>query len=149
SNGAPLVESIPGDDKHSLVTFVWRGSSKAENVVITDGVSVGVGDVDPINSEMTRIPETDVWYRTYNVRNDARFTYSLSENDPLALFTDPNRKSNSKADPLNPHKFATGQSYVELRDALPQPWIALRPAAMPGKVESTSLKNVSVWVYTP
>ena len=96
-----------------------------------------------------RIPDTDVWYRTYDVRNDARFTYSLSENDPLALFTDPNRKSNAKADPLNPHKFATGQTYVELPSAPSQPWIALRPPAMSGKVENTSVKNFNVSVYTP
>jgi enterochelin esterase-like enzyme len=148
-NGTPLVESLPGDDQHSLVTFVWQGSAEAKNVVITDGVSIGVGGTDPMSSEMIRINDTDVWYRTYDVRNDARFTYSLSENDPLALFTDPNRKSNSKADPLNPHKFATGQTYVELSAAPPQPWIAPQPPALSGKVEATSFKNASVWVYTP
>jgi enterochelin esterase family protein len=147
-NGAPLIESIP-DDNHSLVTFVWRGSAEAKNVVITDGVSVGVGGVDPLNSEMVRISDTDIWYRTYDVRNDARFTYSLSENDPLALFTDPNRKSNSKADPLNPHKSATGQTYVELSAAPPQPWITPPPPAMSGKLENTSVKNFTVSVYTP
>ena len=147
-NGAPLIESIP-DDNHSLVTFVWRGSAEAKNVVITDGVSVGVGGVDPLNSEMLRINDTDIWYRTYDVRNDARFTYSLSENDPLALFTDPNRKSNSKADPLNPHKSATGQTYVELSAAPPQPWITPPSPALSGKLENTSVKNFTVSVYTP
>ena len=107
-NSAPIIEAIPGDERHSLVTFVWQGSPEAKNVVITDGVSVGIGDAEPLHSQMTNIPETNVWYRTYDVRNDARFTYSLSENDPLAFFTDPARKSNSKADPLNPRKFSTG-----------------------------------------
>jgi enterochelin esterase-like enzyme len=148
-NGAPLIESIPGDDQHSLVTFVWRGSAEADNVVITDGVAVGVGGVDPMNSEMVRIPATDVWSRTYDVRNDARFTYSLSENDPLALFTDPNRKSNAKADSLNPHKFSTGQSYVELPDAPPQPWTLARPPETSGKVRSATLNSHDLGVYTP
>ncbi len=59
-NGTPIIERIPGDDRHSLVTFVWRGSAEAHNVVITDGVSVGVGGVDPMNSELADIPDTDV-----------------------------------------------------------------------------------------
>src|SRR5262249_31214521 len=105
--GAPLVELIAGDDAHSHVTFVWRGSAAAKNVVITDGVSIGVGDAEPRKSEMTRIPRTDVWYRTYDVRNDARFTYALSENDPLISFIASDRKSNSKPDPLNARRFLT------------------------------------------
>jgi enterochelin esterase-like enzyme len=149
AHGAPLVEAIPGDDKHSLVTFVWRGSAKAENVVITDGVSIGVGDADPRKSEMTRIPNTDVWYRTYDIRNDARFTYALSENDPLTSFIDPDRKSNSQADPLNPHKFLTGQTYLELPAAPPQPWVIAHAGVMSGAVENTSLSGHKLWVYTP
>ena len=148
-NGAPLIEAIPGDPRHSWITFVWRGSATAENVVITDGVSIGVGGADPLNSQMVRIADTDVWYRTYDVRNDARFTYALSENDPLTLFTDPNRKSNSKPDPLNPRRFATGQTYVELRDAPPQPWVTPRPPAMSGKIENTTVGGRNVRVYTP
>jgi len=148
-NTAPLIEAIPGDPRHSWITFVWRGSASAENVVITDGVSIGVGGADPLNSQMVRIADTDVWYRTYDVRNDGRFTYALSENDPLTLFTDPNRKSNSKPDPLNPHRFATGQTYVELRNAPPQPWVTPRPPAMSGKVENTTVGGRNVRVYTP
>lgn len=98
---------------------------------------------------MWRLEETDVWYRTYDVRNDARFTYALSENDPLTLFTDPNRKSNSKPDPLNSRRFATGQTYVELPDAPAQPWVQPLPAAMSGKVERASASGRDVWVYTP
>jgi hypothetical protein len=32
---------------------------------------------------MTQIDGTDVWYKTYKVRNDARFPYSLSPNAAL------------------------------------------------------------------
>lgn len=147
-HGAPIVEPA-ADERHSLVTFVWRGSAEAKNVVVVDGVALGVGGVDPANSRMTRIPETDVWFRTYDVRNDARFTYALSENDPLTSFVDPNRKSNSKPDPLNSRKFSTGQSYLELRDAPPQPWVAPRSPEMSGTVKNTTLNNRAVWVYTP
>src|SRR5688572_28043608 len=72
-NTAPLIEAIPGDPPHSLITFVWRGSAAADNVVITNGVSIGIGGADPLNSQMERIADTDVWYCTYDVRNDGRF----------------------------------------------------------------------------
>jgi enterochelin esterase family protein len=148
-NGAPLVEPIPGDDNHSFVTFVWRGSAGAKNVVITDGVSIGIGDADPVKSEMTRIPNTDVWYRTYDVRNDARFTYALSENDSLVSFLAPNRGGNSKPDPFNSHKFLTGQTYLELRDAPPQPWSLPAPPENSGRLENVALSGRNLWVYMP
>ena len=145
----PLVEAIPGDAAHSRVTFLWRGSTEAQNVVITDGVSIGVGGADPRNSQMTRLADTDVWYRTYDIRNDGRFTYALSENDPLTLFTAPNRRSNSKPDPLNPNRFLTGQTYIELSDAPRHPWVASRPSVMAGKVENLQFSGLNVWVYSP
>jgi enterochelin esterase-like enzyme len=154
AHGAPLVEPIPNDKQHSLVTFVWRGTERTQDVVVVDGVAVAVGGLDPVNSEMVHLHRTDVWYRTYRVRNDARFAYSLSENDPLQSFIDPNRKSNAVADPLNPKLFTTGQSYFELPDA-PSQNVALRFNEAAGKVEkltfrSTILNNErDVWVYTP
>jgi putative esterase/uncharacterized protein DUF3327 len=83
ASGAPLVEAVPGEAHSSLVTFVYRGTAQTRNVVVVDGVAVAVGGVDPKNSEMTQLAGTDVWYRTYTVRNDARFAYKISENDPL------------------------------------------------------------------
>jgi enterochelin esterase-like enzyme len=121
---------------------------------VVDGVAVAVGGVNPVNSEMIHIVGTDVWYRTYKVRNDARFVYKLSENDSLQSFVDPNRQSNTVIDPLNPRVFPTRQSYVELPDA-PSQEIALRSSDMPGKIEkvrfhSTTLNNDrDVWIYTP
>src|ERR1043165_8355020 len=103
---------------------------------------------------MTRLGGTDVWYRTYKVRNDARFVYKVSENDPLQSFVDPNRKSESKADPLNPRLFATGHSFVELPDAPPQE-AALRTPPVRGSVRKTTYHSTilgndrDIWVYTP
>lgn len=151
--GAPLVEAT--DSGSSLVTFVWRGSAATRNVVVVDGVAVAVGGVNPVDSEMTNVPGTDLWYRTYKVRNDARFVYKLSENDSLQSFVDPNRSSpHVVADPLNPHLFPTGQSYVELPDA-PVQTLATRAAPRAGVVtqetfHSDLLRNDRrVWVYTP
>jgi len=149
-SGAPIVESTRADAGHSLVTFVWRGSPEARNVVITDGVSVGVGGADPLNSRMTHIDGTDVWYRSYVVRNDGRFTYALSENDPMALFSDPERKSTSTADPLNPRRLPIiGQTYVELPDARTRSWTVPLAPEDAGDVMRLELNGRTLRVYTP
>ena len=149
-SGAPIVEPTPGDAGHSLVTFVWRGSPEATNVVITDGVSVAIGGADPLNSRMTQIDGTDVWYRSYVVRNDGRFTYALSENDPIALFSDPARMSNSKADPLNSSRLPIiGQTYVELPDARIRSWTVPLAPEDSGEVMRLELSGRNLRVYTP
>jgi enterochelin esterase family protein len=114
----PLVEPSPRGPRHSLVTFVWRGSDKTRNVVIVDGVAPGVGGVLPINSQMERLGTTDVWFRTYEIRNDARFTYKLSENDSMVSLIAPERRSTAVRDPLNP-RVSAGFSFVELPGAPP------------------------------
>lgn len=149
-SGAPLVEPTRGSDEYSLITFVWRGSPQARNVVITDGVSVGVGGAEPLNSRMTHIDGTDVWYRSYVVRNDGRFTYALSENDPMALFSDPGRRSNSTADPLNANRLPIiGQTYVELPKASRRAWSVPLTEENSGEVTRLELNGRSVRVYTP
>jgi enterochelin esterase-like enzyme len=152
--GAPLVEPSPGSPRHSLVTFLWRGTHKTRNAVIVDGVAAGVGGVDATRSQLLHLAGTDVWYRTYDVRNDARFTYMLSENDSLRPFTAPNRGATPVVDPLNPRVFRTGQSSLELPEAPP-----LLPggetATLAGTVETgrfasrASGNEYTAWVYLP
>jgi Enterochelin esterase, N-terminal len=83
--GVPLVESLPGDERHRLVTFLWRGQEDTRHVLIVGGV-VPRWAYSKDSAEqklMARLPGTDVWYKTYRVRSDARVTYLLSPNDPL------------------------------------------------------------------
>ena len=75
----PLIEPVPNEDQSSLVTFLWRGNADTHNVVVIGGVA----GTDLTKNQMSNIPSTDVWYKTYKVRNDARFIYSLSPNDSL------------------------------------------------------------------
>ncbi len=72
-SGAPLIEPIPTEKNFSFVTFIWRGNSETRNVVIFDGVA----DFDA-KDQMVNLVHTDVWYKTYRVRNDARFAYRIS-----------------------------------------------------------------------
>jgi enterochelin esterase family protein len=165
-SGAPLIEAIPGDSGDSLVTFVWHGNSETRNVVIFDGVA-GFDAKD----RMIRLDGTDVWFKTYKVRDDARFAYNLSPNDTLESFDDIKAGDNDamqkrlamfQIDPLNRHRCPTTfgphtaeSSFVELPDAPPLTWNGPPAKTSQGKlkivtVQSEFLKDEKkVWVYTP
>ena len=163
-SGAPLIEPAPGASGFSLVTFLWRGDNQTRNVVIFDGVA-GFDAKD----QMVHLDGSDVWYKTYRVRNDARFAYNLSPNDPLQSINDVKgddamrkRLAMLKVDPLNPHRcpttfgaYGTEASYVELPGAPPLVWNTPVPANRGGKVTVTSIhsaylrKDKKLWVYTP
>ncbi|MGC1186982.1 MAG: enterochelin esterase [Candidatus Acidiferrales bacterium] len=163
--GAPLIEPIPGDPNNSLVTFVWHGNAQTRNVVIFDGVA-GFDAKD----RMARLDNSDVWFKTYKVRNDARFAYNLSPNDSLESINDiksgsdamQNRLATLQIDPLNPHRcpatfgpHAAESSFVELPDAPPLIWNAPSPASTQGKVETAAIHSdilktaKKLWIYTP
>src|ERR1700733_7357609 len=75
SVNSPIVESLPEDESHVLVTFVWRGNEETQNVVVFGGLS----HLESIeHHQMTRLLETDLWYKTYKVWSDVRTTYQLS-----------------------------------------------------------------------
>jgi enterochelin esterase-like enzyme len=160
--GTPLVESIAGDDRYVSITFLWRAKEETKNVVVVGGIA----GYQFTENQMTRLPDTDLWYRTYRVRNDARFGYNLAPNDSLILIKDINiedqkavmqRISTFKTDPLNPKTYPglPPSSLVELPGALPQPWITRSPEIPAGKLEEKKLKSTilsnerKVWVYTP
>lgn len=163
-NGSPLVEAIPGDPHFSLVTFLWHGNAGTHNVVIFDGVAAF-----DARDQMLRLAGTDVWFKTYKVRNDAQFAYNLSPNDPLTSVNDikgddamRDRLAMLQIDPLNPHRcpatfgaHTAESSFVELRDAPPLIWNTPASAAAKGKVEITKIQSgilkdeKKLWVYTP
>ena len=64
-SGAPLIEAAPGPNGFSLVTFLWQGNDQTRNVVIFDGVA-GFDAKD----QMLHLDRSDVWYKTYRVRNE-------------------------------------------------------------------------------
>jgi enterochelin esterase-like enzyme len=163
-HGAPLIEPIAGEPDYSLVTFVWHGDSQTRNVVIFDGVA-GFDAKD----RMVKLGDTNIWYKTYRVRNDARFAYNLSPNDSLEPFDQLKGEEEMRArlamlrtDPLNPHHcpttfgaYGTDSSYVELPAAPRLVWNTPLNGIRRGEVEVRNLRSVAlggekkVWVYTP
>ena len=163
-SGAPLIEAAPDAKGFSLVTFLWQGNSQTRNVVIFDGVA-GFDAKD----QMLHLDGSDVWYKTYRVRNDARFAYNLSPNDSLQSFDEVkgdeamrSRLAMLKVDPLNPHRcpttfgaYGTESSYVELSDAPHLVWNVPVEESRRGKVTVTALHSEylksekKIWIYTP
>jgi enterochelin esterase family protein len=167
---APLVEPIADDDRQVLLTFLWRAVEPVDHVLLFGGPA----HWDMVSNRMLHLPDTDLWYLTYRVRNDLRTTYRFSPNDSLVPFVEVKdwkdwaaRLATWRPDPLNPRIFVFPKdeedpngfeqvtSAIELPDAPPQPWSDSRPGVPAGRVElhrmrSDILSNERrVWVYTP
>ena len=163
-SGAPLIQAIPGANGFSLVTFLWQGNDQTRNVAIFDGVA-GFDAKD----QMLHLEGSDVWYKTYRVRNDARFAYNLSPNDSLQPFDQVkgdeamrDRLAMLKIDPLNPHRcpttfgaYGAESSYVALPDAPPMVWNLPVAESRRGKVTEAAIHSEylkgekKLWIYTP
>jgi enterochelin esterase family protein len=153
--GTPLVEPVANDPQFSWVTFLWQAKENTINVAIIDGVASGIGGSDPAKALMTHLARSDVWYRTYKVRNDAVFHYWLSPNDCLEnLATTEPRNCKPQPDPLNPRRLGP-VSYLELSGSSGGALSIASPSHPSGKVERTKLHSAilnndrDLWVYTP
>jgi enterochelin esterase-like enzyme len=158
--GTPLVEPIPDDSANVLFTFLWHGDSATKNVAL---VNTAIASYEPAQALLTRIGNTDVWYRSYPGRNDSRFSYELSVNDNLVPFdqvTDwGERSATFHKDPFNKRVHASGfgreQSVAEGPRARRDEWSDVRAGVAKGHVEQTTIASKllgntrDVWVYTP
>ena len=97
--GTPIYEP-GGEARTSLVTFVWRGDGETRNAIVNFDA-----EPDFKNLRMDRLPNTDVWYKTFRLPSQAQFYYQLSPNDSLIPFDDVKdwgeRVKTFAGDPLN------------------------------------------------
>jgi enterochelin esterase family protein len=165
--GAPLVEPMKGDEQNLLVTFLWRDKADEKFVAVFP-----FARVNPLPHLFAHMEGTDIWYRSYRLRRDARFEYEVSAEDSLAPYAAPEPweaggwMADLRPDPLNPHKFvepaggdaSDGEenvtSVVELPGAPPQPYVAEREGVAKGRIELINYGGPAgggrrVWVYTP
>ena len=122
--GSPLVERYSATQDR--VTFVWRG---AQQEVRMHGGPFKYSD------RMQRLGESDIWYITYDLPRDSRFTYRIAPDVPYmgpglarevlraALQRDPN---NAKSLPENSVDLFDGDSVVRLSQA-PAEAVTLEP----------------------
>ena len=142
ARGAPLVETIDGDDRNFLVTFLWREAYEIRNVrVVWPGAA-------PLDYYMSHIPKTDVWYKTLRIHRGSRFSYELAPNDRPG---EPDYSA--QADPLNSRQYG-GHSIVETPGAPDESWY-LRTPSVRGSITQRSLDSAllkrrrEISVYTP
>lgn len=158
--GAPIIERIAGDRENMAVTFVWKGTPYTHNVLVLWLPYVGVA---PDEFLMTRLGETDVWYKTIKVDRKMRLAYTLAPNaarlHPLSLGFDADAITMTAAaarpDPLNPKRYRIdpesvdapeyrGNSVLEMPDAPSQPRVAQRTGVPAGRVEKHRFKSAAL-----
>ncbi len=155
AQGAPFIESILGDKDHELVSFVYRGNESTTSVTLVSQLSFVRGQVNLL----THLAGTDVWFKTYRLRNDIRLSYGFLPGPVAESLVYRNRNGSGVADPLNPKTVSAqaniGPSVLELLRAPAERWITERPGVAKGELRedmftSTILKTERrVWIYTP
>ncbi|HKP82119.1 MAG TPA: alpha/beta hydrolase-fold protein [Pyrinomonadaceae bacterium] len=158
--GAPIIEPAADSDRDVLVTMLWRAREETKNVIV-----FRLGDV---SKPMSRLLDTDLWYKTFRLQKGARFTYQLATNlpDPKEWGGVDRFAPVIQNDPLNPLQYierwnefnpyeVTFFSAVELPGAEPQSWSIVHPRVPTGQVQrdeftSKILGNERpIWIYTP
>jgi enterochelin esterase family protein len=164
AEGTPLVESLPGDPDHRVVTFLWRGTDDTRAVLVLPNK---LADLRDLNANlMSRVPGTDVWHWSVRMRADWRATYALCVDQgqgpaglrgrPYAMWL----RGQVRRDPLNqaslPRRWGgVPLSVVALPDAPGQDDWEPRPGVRPGRVTVHTLRSAHlrnwrrVWAYTP
>jgi enterochelin esterase family protein len=154
---SPLIEPASAD--HSLVTFVWHGDKQTRNVVVVTPLAL----INFDDAILQNLSGTDIWYKTYRMRDDARMSYRFAVNDTLVPFDrEPNffaRMKTWQTDAYNSHQFDVGMditaSVLKLPGAPSDNWTHQSTTAPKGSLtkhdfSSELLRNQrSAWIYTP
>ena len=158
--GTPIIEELENDSKSSLVTFIYKGDKECENVLFVPPV----GKENYNDNQMQRILKTDLWYITYEVRNDVRFKYYFSPNDPLDNNWDERYYNRTVYDRLNKKVMIfkgeneeddEKSSYVIMPQSLEDVWTKKIEGVPRGSVEEYKFESENledkrrIRVYTP
>ncbi|WHY31730.1 alpha/beta hydrolase [Bacillus wiedmannii] len=77
SNHTPLIEQCPVDNQYKLITYIWLGDQKTENVYIFGSFP----GWDLSVNQLKRLLQTDIWYETFRTDKSFISTYYFSVND--------------------------------------------------------------------
>lgn len=77
--GAPLIESIKDDGKNALLTYIYKGDDSTKNIVVMHPTCWK----DYEDNMLVNIPGTNVWHKSYVIKNDVMGRYDFSVNDAL------------------------------------------------------------------
>ncbi|MEO8033545.1 MAG: alpha/beta hydrolase-fold protein [Acidobacteriota bacterium] len=161
---APLVEPLEGKGAQVLVTFLWRGDPATKNVFVITLDQVQFSNAAYLaRGRLARLAGSDVWYRTYRMPCDLRFSYRFSVNDPgtltPAMSSDETarRTAQLRPDPQNRRHYASrsgDSSVAELPCATPQPDAITQEGIPHGEVTKEifaggSGESHALQIYTP
>jgi enterochelin esterase-like enzyme len=145
----PIVQEIPGNDREFDVTFVWREIYDTRNVLLTWCPRLD-------DCYMSRLPGTDIWFKTIRLRRGTRVTYRISPNDTPGA-----RRDTAQFDPLNPRRDPDDPTYhfvttsvLEMPGAPEDQW-AVRQPTRRGRIEEKKISSGvlgndrEIWIYTP
>ena len=153
ASGTPIIEEIQGDENNCLITYVYKGSEETENVLVTNPTS----SQNYKENYLEKISGTNVWYKSYVVRNDIRGKYYFSVNDTFEEDFQ-KRYHNLIHDVYSENKIIDREkimSYFKMPKAKEHFWIKEREDVLKGntmeyKIESKVLKeNRNIAIYTP
>jgi enterochelin esterase family protein len=154
----PLIEPAKDNSNQVIVTFLWRGDASTQGVGLLAPLQTSPGMP---NFLLSRILNTDVWYKCWQMRDDLRFTYSFRLKVQSGEKSD---QQHSVTDPLNPHTMdvaydegtpPTEFSIASMPHALDESWVVKQPNVPVGKMEWFQLKSAilseerGITVYTP
>ncbi|EJR54814.1 hypothetical protein IIM_01754 [Bacillus cereus VD107] len=77
SNNTPLIERCPLDNRYKLITYIWLGDRKTENVYVFGSFP----GWDLSVNQLQRLLQTDIWYVTFRTDESFISTYYFSVND--------------------------------------------------------------------
>jgi enterochelin esterase family protein len=72
-NGTPIFEKIENNNKELLLTFIYFGNEKTNNVTI-----LGEFPCDNFKENyLNKLTNKNIWFKSYIVPNDIKFTYKF------------------------------------------------------------------------
>ena len=101
--GNPIIESIHDDPDNSLVTIFYFAEEPTDNVLIMTPILPALTDENVEEHLLECINDTNLWYGTYKIRSDVKFSYNLFPNDSLLTCCE-ERCKNMRADRFNKNK---------------------------------------------
>jgi enterochelin esterase family protein len=149
AHGGPIIETIAGDDKYVLVTFLWKEIYETHNVLAL------WQSFAPEEDYLTHLLGTNVWYKTVRVFRGSRLWYALAPNHRSDDRDNEWGSLTAQLDPLNPYLFiGESGSVLETPGAPDESWWRNTPPARGAitehRLDSVLLKKPrDVSVYTP
>ncbi|MEV7230854.1 enterochelin esterase [Polymorphospora sp. NPDC051019] len=166
--GTPLVAPAPDDPGDTVLTFVWRERRPTRAVLLLVNKLADRADLG--RSAMTRLPGTDLWHLTYQVRAEWSGSYQIAPDDtgspddagrvpPTGPAYWRELAGRAVADPLNPETLPQHRpphKSVAYGPATPRSgWWRPRPGVPAGAVDTVRVPTRlaggprRVWRYTP